>query len=184
MPKKLNKNDLSKINIITGSLIIIFSIIVLIYSISAFIGLLLIIAGSFLLMGIARLLNAGYDDTLSKKALIAKFSTGILSIVLALIVLILLLVITVVLITLLIYIFCFLFLSISVSRIIVGINIKAYKDWYRGLIIGTGIITFILNIIILFYPIIDYVLFLRLLSISFFLNGLIRLLLGLINIQK
>lgn len=184
MAKKLNKNNLSKINVLIGFLIIAFSIIVLIYSTAAVIGLFLIIASSFLLMGIARLLNASYDETLNKKAIIVKWFMGILSIMLSLVAIILILLIPEVLIIILIYIFCFLFLSLSIARIIAGIDIKVYKDWYRIIIIATGIITFILNTIILFYPVVDYILFLRLLSISFFLNGLVRVLLGITQIQK
>ena len=180
----INQKNLKTLNIIIGLLAIISSIFILLFTLSAVLGLLLILAFTLLFIGIARLSNAFWNELLSTKAKIIKASVGLISIVMSLILILVIVLYPATLILILIYIFSIILFIIGIDRCFIGYITKSYISWYRVLLIIIGVITVVLSTLIFVIPIYDVRLFISLLSISVLLNGLARVILGLKDIEK
>jgi len=181
---KIFQKNLKTLNISIGLIAIISSILILLFTTSAVLGLLLIIAFTLLFIGIARLSNAFWNELLSSKAKILKALIGLLSIVISLILILVIFLYPEILILILIYIFSIIMFTIGIDRCFIGYITKSYESWYRVLLIIIGVITVVLSTSIFVIPIYDVRLFLSLLSISVLLNGIARFILGLIDIKK
>jgi uncharacterized membrane protein HdeD (DUF308 family) len=75
-------------------------------------------------------------------------------------------------------------LIMGIGRLAVGLVAKRFDLWFRVVLMVIGIGTIILSIIIFFMPTIGAVVLLILLSVTLLINGVGRLLLGVVGPEK
>ena len=112
-----------------------------------------------------------------------KFATGVIIFLVGLFVLISTLAIPGLTIRTLIFIIALAFILIGLSRIFIGGTTKEYKKGYRIFLIIIGMIIILISVIILLYPGLGTANLILLLSISLLLNGVARLILGIIGLK-
>ena len=175
-----NENLIKNINIVVGSIIILLSIIVLFYGTAALISLILLLAIAFLFMGIGRLFNAYSNTLLNKLSKYIKYSTGFISIIVSIAVLVITIVNPSLSILILINLFGYVLIIIGVARIAVGYLMELYPIVYRVFLVIVGILTFVFAFIVLLFPILGYFILVTLVSLSLLVNGLARVLFGIV----
>jgi uncharacterized membrane protein HdeD (DUF308 family) len=85
---------------------------------------------------------------------------------------------------LIIVIYSITILIVGIARIFVGLFGANYMKWFRGFLLIIGIVATILSLIILFVPNLSNSLIFIMLSISMFLSGFARFLLGFTGREK
>ena len=71
-----NSEVLRRINILSGSILIVLAVMILVFPDLTLITLLLMISTAILILGISRVINASRNETLAPKIKILKFVTG------------------------------------------------------------------------------------------------------------
>ena len=179
-----NTNALNNFNIFVGAIIVILSLIVMIFGAATLITLILLISFVFIFVGFGRIFNGLTNESLSKISKVFKHITGILSIVIS---------ITLISISfsnpdfaILIFtnLFGYLLAFIGISRIIVGYRLEIITKQYRIAVILIGAITLTFAILILIFPTLGYFILVMLISLSLLLNGLTRVLIGLLSAKS
>jgi uncharacterized membrane protein HdeD (DUF308 family) len=187
MGKKLSEEKLKTSNLLFGLAIIILSIVVMILSILNIILLILVAILSIALFvsGIVRIINASSIEIIENEVATYKFVTGLLAIILAIVIFFSTITEPNVAIELLILIFAFALILTGIVRFAVGLSTKGYPMWFRVLLVIVGISTIILSIAIFILPFLlpflDYIILIFLLSISLLINGIAKLILGIIG---
>ncbi|MFX0188567.1 MAG: DUF308 domain-containing protein [Candidatus Hodarchaeota archaeon] len=190
MGKKLSNEKLKTSNLLFGLAIIILSIVVMILSIINIILLILIAILSIALFvsGIVRIINASSIEIIENEVATYKFVTGLLAIILAIIIFFSTITEPNVAIELLILIFAFALILTGIVRFAVGLSTKGYPMWFRVFLVIVGISTIILSIVIFILPFLlpflDYIILIFLLSISLLINGIAKLILGIIGTKQ
>ncbi|MFX1375095.1 MAG: DUF308 domain-containing protein [Promethearchaeota archaeon] len=168
-------------NIIFGLLIIILAAMVFIFPETTLTFLIFIIAFAVLLMGIVRLINAFSDEKLSNFKVITRFITGIILMIFSMIVVFITLNDPAYSISVLIMLLAIALLILGIGRLFIGLIAKEFESWFRIVLITIGIITIIVSIVIFFIPEVGEIVLLVLLSINLLLNGIGRLILGIVG---
>lgn len=187
MGKKLSEEKLKASNLLFGLGIIILSIGVMILSIINIMLIILIVILSIALFvsGVVRIINASSIEIIKNEVATYKLVTGLLAIILAIIVFFSTITQPHVAIELLILIFAFALILTGIVRFSVGLSTKGYPKWFRVLLATIGISTIILSIIMFVLPFfltdLDYIILIFLLSISLLINGIAKLILGIIG---
>ena len=181
MDKKLSEKSLRAWNLISGLLQILLAIIILICSLAAILTLLLIFSIAIMVAGLSRIINSISDEKLGNAAVIWKFLTGILAIIVGLIVFFNTFTQPIFTIHILIFIFALALLGIGISRIIVGLLTSDFHTWYRVFLIIVGFLTIGLSVIVLISPSLGFLILILLLSISLLFNGFASLINGIVG---
>jgi uncharacterized membrane protein HdeD (DUF308 family) len=171
-------------NIVFGLLIIILAVMILIFPTTTLTFLIYIVAFTILLGGIIRVINAFSDEKLSNFKVIIRFLVGLILIAFSIIIIVITLIDPGYSILLLINLFAIALLIMGIGRLVIGLFAKGFDSWFRIALFIIGIITIILSIIIFFIPTIGIYALLVLISIELILNGLGRLLLGIVGPEK
>lgn len=166
-------------NMISGLVIILFSIIILVFSTVALLGIMILLSITFIVFGTGRLSDSFSDEKLNRFGVIARFITGLLAILIGIINLIIALVNPSYSILLLINIFAMVLFIIGITRIFIGVFTQEYSKDYRIFLILIGLMSLILSLIVMIVPYVGYYILVLLLSLALLLNGLIRFLSGL-----
>ena len=174
-----NVNLLKPINIIVGMIIIALSLIVLIFGNATLITLILLLASGLLFVGFGRIFNGITNEALSKTSKIAKYFTGLLSIIISLIIFIQNPEKPSFVVIFFPTLFGYALIFIAFARIAVGYLVETYPKPYRAALILIGIMTLMIAFLIfVFFPMIGYFIFLMLISLSLLMDGLARVSLG------
>ncbi|MFX1394789.1 MAG: DUF308 domain-containing protein [Promethearchaeota archaeon] len=187
MVKKLSEEKLKASNFLFGLAIILLSIVVMILSIINIMLVILIVILSIALFvsGVVRIINASSIELIKNEVATYKLVTGLLAIILAIIIFFSTITQPHVAIKLLILIFAFALILTGIVRFSVGLSTKGYPMWFRVFLVIVGILTLILSIIIFVLPFflldLDYIILIFLLSISLLINGIAKLILGIIG---
>jgi uncharacterized membrane protein HdeD (DUF308 family) len=137
-----------------------------------------------MLMGIIRLTNAFSDEKLSNLKVVTRFITGAILIIFSIVVIFITLNDPTYSISVLIMLLAIALLIMGIGRLAVGLVAKRFDLWFRVVLMVIGIGTIILSIIIFFMPTIGAVVLLILLSVTLLINGVGRLLLGVVGPEK
>ncbi|MFO7797407.1 MAG: DUF308 domain-containing protein [Promethearchaeati archaeon] len=179
----MEKNNIRIYNIVTGLVEMGLAILVLIFSVEAVIAFLIFLGIGMLIVGFARMIDALTDEKLSNIQLIWRLVVSVAIIILSLITVFLTITNPTLAITILIIWIGIAFLLTGLVRFFEGILMKEYWGWMRGLFIVVGLITIILAFLVILFPILGFIYIIVTFSISLLLNGLVRFLLGIVNIE-
>lgn len=179
----MEKKNIRGYNIVTGLVEMLLAILVLIYSVQAITAFIIFLGIGILIVGFARIIDALADEKLSNAQVIWRFIVGVSAIVLALITIFLTITDPTLVILMLILWIAIAFLLTGLVRLFAGIIRKKYPGWMRGLFIIVGLVTIIFAILVLIYPTLGFVYIIVTLSISLLINGLVRFLLGIFDIE-
>jgi len=187
MGKKISEEKLKASNLLFGLAIIILSIVVMILSIIniTLIILIVILSVALFVSGLVRIINASSIELIENEVATYKLVTGLLAIILSIIIFCSTITEPHVAIELLILIFAFALILTGIVRFSVGLSTKGYPMKFRVFLVIVGILTIILSIIIFvspfFLPFFDYIILIFLISISLLINGIAKLILGIIG---
>lgn len=168
-------------NIIFGLLIILLAIMIFIFPDTTLTFFIFITAFGIMLMGIVRLINAFSDEKLSNFKVITRFITGIILMIFSMIVIFITLNDPAYSISALIMLLAIAILIMGIGRFFIGLFAKKFDLWFRIVLIIIGILTIILSIVIFFIPDVGEIVLLVILSINLLLNGIGRLILGIVG---
>lgn len=168
-------------NIIFGLLIILLALMIFIFPNTTLAFLVFIIAFAIMLMGIVRLINAFSDEKLSNFKVITRFITGIILMSFSIIVVFITLNDPAYSISVLIMLLAIAILIMGIGRLFIGLFAKKFDSWFRIVLVVIGLLTIILSIVIFFIPEVGEIVLLVLLSINLLLNGIGRLILGIVG---
>lgn len=143
--------------------------------------LLIIIAVAILLMGIPRVINGGTNKTLETKVRIMKIIVGGFAILIGLLSIIWAIIDPVLSGEWLVLLLAVALVVLGAGRFLRGIQASDYPTWFRTLILGIGILTIILAVVIFVIPPVDQALTIILLSITLLFNGVGRLAVGIVS---
>lgn len=166
------------LHILVGIGLVVMAITCIIFTDISVITLLLIIASAILLMGIPRLINGGTNTTLETKVRVMKVVTGFLAILLGVLSIIWVFLDPTISIEWLILLLAGALIILGFGRFFRGLRAQEYPKWFRGLILGIGLLTIIIAIVVLVIPPTDPVWNVILLSIVLLFNGIARLVIG------
>jgi len=173
---RMEKQSLLNIlNRIIGLSVIILSFIIILSSTTILATLMILLAITFLFIGIGRIINGFIDEKLTKLGKIFKFISGISEIIIGLVVMIIIILEPLYSITILINLFAIGLVIIGASRVVLGVNIRKYSNTYRIIMLLGGTLTIILGIIIFVFPALGYFILIVILAIGLLINGLIRI---------
>lgn len=181
MTEKSIERSFKTQNILVGLLMIFIGILALINPSATNTAIILLLSMGLLIAGISRITNALSDQELKNYKVIGRFISGIIAIIVSLIAVILILINTPLALNLWYFFLAISFLIIGLARIFLGAMTKEYDDWFRILLICVGIVTLILSILIIVVPAIGGLFIVVSLAVSLLLNGVARILLGVIG---
>lgn len=184
MKEEMKKKILTSSNLIFGTLTIIFSIIVMTFTVAAVITLLFLLSIAIIIVGLARLVNAYANDELDTSGKIAKFLTAIIALIFGIIVIVNTATSPVITVEILIILVNILLLIIGFVRIYIGLITTEYFKGYRGFTVLIGVVMVILSLLVFLSPTFDNATSIIILSVSMLLSGIARFVLGLIGIKK
>jgi len=175
------QNHLRKINFLLGLVVVIISLLVLIFPFQAVVILLSIIAVSLLVIGLARVINGSSNQKLENSVKVWKVLSGVSAIIFSLIGIGFLIVDPILSVNITVFIFGLALLLIGIGRVLTGLINKKFEDWYRYLLLIVGILTLILSIIVIIFPNIGLTIIVIMLAIPLLFNGLLKMILGIID---
>ncbi|MDH5267070.1 MAG: DUF308 domain-containing protein [Candidatus Bathyarchaeota archaeon] len=170
---------LRALDIVFGLIAIIASIVVLGYQQLAILTLILVLSIVLLVIGIARIIIGISAKYLSDGLRAINVGTGILSLVIAIVTMLYPQLATQVL----IYLLSFALLIHGIARIVIGGFAKVFPSWLRGLLVVVGILTIVLSVIVLVSPGFGFLTLVLILSFTFLLNGIARIVSGVMSIR-
>jgi uncharacterized membrane protein HdeD (DUF308 family) len=171
-------------NIIFGLLIMILAMMVFIFPSTTLLFLIYVIAFTIMLMGISRLINAFSDEKISNFKVITRFITGVVLLIFSIVVIIITLNDPTYSISILIFLLAVALLIMGIGRFFIGLFAKKFDVWFRIALMVIGMVTIVLSIIIFFIPTVGAIYLLIMISVSLLINGLARLLLGVVGPEK
>ena len=171
-------------NIIIGLLIVILAMMIFIFPNTTLTFLVFIISFAVMLMGIVRLVNAFSDEKLSNIKVITRFITGIILMIFSMIVIFITLNDPAYSISILIMLLALAILNMGIGRLFIGVFAKRFDNWFRIVLVVIGFITIIISVIIFFIPTVGEIVLLVLLSINLLINGIGRIILGIVGPEK
>jgi len=185
MPLKLREHHLRASNLLFGLGIIGLAIVVMILTMIQLpiLVLILILSIALFISGLVRIINASSIEIIGNEMATYKAMTGLLAMLLAVIIFFSTLTQPQEAIALLILVFAFALILSGIVRFSVGYNTKGYPKGFRVFLMIIGGITIVISIVIfiLQLALADYLTLIFLLSISLLLNGLAKVILGIIG---
>jgi uncharacterized membrane protein HdeD (DUF308 family) len=170
---------LRALDIIFGLIAVILSIMILVYQELAILTMILVLSIALLIVGIARVFGGIFAKYLSDGLRAINVGTGILSLVLAIVAMLYTDLATQVL----IYLISFALLLHGIARIVVGGFCKVFPSWLRGLLAIIGLLTIVLAVMVFVSPTLGELTLILILSITFLLNGMARIVSGITGIR-
>ena len=169
------------INIIFGILIMLLAILVFVFPTATLAFIIYLIAFILMLGGIIRLINAYADEQLNNAKIITGFAVGLALIIISIVVIIITLLDPTYTISILLILLAIALLIMGIGGFMIGILSKGFELWFRIVLIVIGILTLIFSIIIFLFPTVGAVSLLILISVNLLINGLGRLLSGIVG---
>ncbi len=83
----------------------------------------------------------------------------------------------------LIYLLSFALLVLGIARVVVGGFARIFPGWLRGLLVVVGLVTVVLSVFVFISPAFGLLALVFLLSISFLLNGIARIVSGITGVR-
>ena len=174
-------------NIGFGILIMILAASIFYFSSEAVLMLIIVFAAVLLLLGMVRIINALSNDKLNNIGVIIKSISGVLIILGSLFVIIIVLGdldFNIDMVGLIIIVYSILLMIIGLGRILIGSINGKYLTWYRIFLILIGIAIIVLSALVIFMDTLAISTIFIMFSISIFLSGFARFLLGLTGKEK
>lgn len=170
---------LRALDVVLGLIAIILSIFVLVYPETAIVTLIFILSIALLIVGIARLIIGVSAKYLSNGLRALNLGAGFLSIILAIVALLYPGLAT----QMLIYLLSFALMFNGIARVVIGGFGKTFPSWLRGLQVVVGLLTIVLSVVAVTFPAFGFLTLIFMLSVSFLLNGIARIVSGIIGIR-
>ncbi|MBD3213995.1 MAG: hypothetical protein GF311_15400 [Candidatus Lokiarchaeota archaeon] len=168
-------------NILIGLLMIFIAILALFFPNATNIAIVLLLSIGLLIAGISRIINALSDQELKNYRVIGRFISGLVAVIVSLGAVILAITDQSLALSYWYFFLAVSFLIIGLARILLAITSKEYDNWFRILLLIVGITTLILSLLIFLIPGIGGLYVVVSIAISLLLNGVARLLLGIIG---
>ncbi len=173
-------NWLRAFDIIFGLISVITSVVVLAFQNAAILTLIFILSLVLLVVGVARIFGGIFAIYLSGGMRALNVGIGIIAISIG----ITAIVYTDLTTQLLIYIISFALLLNGVARLLIGGLIKVFPKWLRGFFIVVGFLTIGLSFVVFVYSELGFLALILMLSISFMINGIARIVQGIIGTKE
>jgi uncharacterized membrane protein HdeD (DUF308 family) len=170
---------LRALDIVFGLIAIILSVVVLVYQDLAILTMIFVLSIVLLVVGIARIFGGIFAKYLSDGMRAVNVGIGILALVLGAIALLHTDLTTQVL----IYILSFALLLNGIARLVIGRFARLLPSWLRGLLTVVGLLTIILSVVVFVSPAFGELTLVLILSITFLLNGIARIVSGITGIR-
>lgn len=170
---------LRALDIVFGLIAIILSVVVLVYQDLAILTMIFVLSIVLLVVGIARIFGGIFAKYLSDGMRAVNVGIGILALVLGAIALLYTDLATQVL----IYILSFALLLNGIARLVIGGFARLLPSWLRGLLTVVGLLTIILSVVVFVSPAFGELTLVLILSITFLLNGIARIVSGITGIR-
>lgn len=170
---------LRALDIVFGLIAIILSVVVLVYQDLAILTMIFVLSIVLLVVGIARIFGGIFAKYLSDGMRAVNVGIGILALVLGAIALLHTDLTTQVL----IYILSFALLLNGIARLVIGGFARLLPSWLRGLLTVVGLLTIILSVVVFVSPAFGELTLVLILSITFLLNGIARIVSGITGIR-
>ena len=177
MSETKNPTWLRTLDIILGLISVVLSILIFAYQELAILTLIFILSFVLLFLGIARVFGGIFALYLSSKIRALNVGIGLVAIVMAILALIYPDLTT----QLLIYIISFALLLNGIARLAIGGFAKAFPKWLRGVFIVIGLLTIGLSVVVFLYSDLGFLALILMLSVTFMINGLTRIVQGIIG---
>ncbi|MFX1457663.1 MAG: DUF308 domain-containing protein [Promethearchaeota archaeon] len=184
MSEKSTKKGIASSNILNGVITIILSSLIFFFSSAALITLIYIFTVIILLSGTSRVFVSINNDDLSNAGKATKFISGFLLIILSFVVFIITLGDPTFSTTLLIFFLTVGLLIIGLARVGTGAVNETFIKAFRIYLIIIGLITIILNLIVIIAVNLDAIIKIDLIATSLLINGFTRFLYGLMGQEK
>lgn len=162
-----------------GLIAIILSVVVLVYQDLAILTMIFVLSIVLLVVGIARIFGGIFAKYLSDGMRAVNVGIGILALVLGAIALLHTDLTTQVL----IYILSFALLLNGIARLVIGGFARLLPSWLRGLLTVVGLLIIILSVVVFVSPAFGELTLVLILSITFLLNGIARIVSGITGIR-
>ncbi len=183
MSEKYRSKGDSASNILNGTLIMIIAATIFFFTSTAITILTLLFSLVLILSGMGRIINSFTNDALKNSGIIIKFISGILLIIISIIMIFVVLIEPSLTIATVVLIISISLLVIAIARLLTGIFGANYHTWFRILVIIVGIVIAILMLLVFLLPLEDSLIF-SFFSVSLFLSGFTRFLLGFTGQEK
>jgi len=170
---------LRALDVVFGLIAVILSIVVLVYQDIAIPTLIFVLSIALLIIGIARVFGGIFAKYLSDGLRAFNVGTGILALVIAIVAMLYPELATQVL----IYILSFALLINGIARLVIGGFGKVFPSWLRGLLAVVGLLTIVLSVVVFVSPAFGELTLVLILSITFLLNGIARIVSGITGIR-
>ncbi|MBY9005648.1 MAG: DUF308 domain-containing protein [Candidatus Lokiarchaeota archaeon] len=181
MDEKSAKRRFQTSNILIGILMIFFSIIAIMYPEVTNLSVAFLLSIVLLITGLGRIVNASSDEKLTNLKAISRFISGAFALILSIVIILIIVSNPTQALDIWYLIVAIALLIIGGMRIILGIGSKKFDNWFRILTIIIGIVTVIFSILVLLIPELGGLYIIVLISISLLLNGIVRIILGIIG---
>jgi uncharacterized membrane protein HdeD (DUF308 family) len=71
----------------------------------------------------------------------------------------------------------------GIARVVIGGFAKVFSSWLRGLLVVFGLLTIVLSVLVFISPALGFLTLVIILSITFLLNGIARIVSGITGIR-
>lgn len=180
MSERKTPGWLRSLYIVFGLIAIILAVVVMAYQELAILTLIFILSIALLIIGIARVIIGISAKYLSDGLRALNVGTGILTLVIAIVALLYPELAT----QMLIYLLSFVLLINGIVRLVISGFAKAFPSWLRGLLAVVGLLTIVLSVVVFISPAFGELTLVFILSITFLLNGIARILSGITGIRQ
>ena len=167
------------LDIVLGLIAVTLSFVVLVYQELAILTMILVLSIVLLFVGMARIFGGIFVTYLSDGMRAVNVGMGILALVLGAIALLYADLTTQVL----IYILYFALLVNGIARLAIGGFAKVFPSWVRGLLVVVGLLTIVLSVVVFVSPGFGFLTLVLVLSVTFLLNGIARIVQGITGIR-